>query len=628
MSQRLSVQAIDLRVRADYPLVRTEIYELTPSHHLIYAASETLNEADFAKPFEDHYRTLGTRVSFTNKRPEQSLIVPPIADREIGDFIAALPLTRSELQTVLAGKFPGLPDLLTTADGPGHVLTFSFENPIPEELLPKVMAFLTDCLNGRDFAIVVAPVPSGAERGADTQYDPLGIEVTSFKRLSQRPKLPQFVEAEETWWFENLRGLFEGSIPPLSFDFRDDAGIACYVNAAMPLPMDIRQALLAYDTIYIEPPITDVSRTAFWEGQSITQSEVLRLVELDRVRILHSQPEERSDLGFLQEAHSANPKGVIGRRKSAAMMVADIVETADEYLLCKPHIVSQLPELISRLAEQAKMPADKIAQAVLYPTKARRESLRPLLSSGLLGYAGIGQGPMFADIVQETAGKDIALEAGLFGREVHVAHMLDATLIPAAPSGKLINSWAPAMQFMGDRLNFYRHYNSRISAKWAENERRKENRQIVLAPIPLFEFYKNASIGDIASLTSSSVARRKGRALLSRLAGLSIEGQVAEMTKLCDGLERQKKTSHIVDAILALDSAVGVATYFTNTSVFPLVASFAMLQLALKCAKMAPVLDVVVDEIESSLREAVGLNQDLTFVSKMSRVAFLSPPPK
>ena len=627
MSQRLAVQYIDLRLRTEFPFVKTEIHELVQSHHIIYAPAGQLDEANFAAEFESRFRTIGARVSFSNQRPELSTVIPPIADREIGDYIAALWLNRGELETILAGKFPRLPKLLEMRDGPGHEITFAFEGAIPEDIKERVVAFLKECLNGRRLSIVVEAEARASGRPPGIGGNLPEIDTTSFKPIAKRPKVPAFVEAEEQWWFENLRGLFEGGISPGSFDFRDNAGAACYINAAMPASLDIRHALLAYDTIYIEPPFDEEQRTQFWENQTITQGDLLSLVEQDRVRILHSQPEERSNLGFLREAHEANPKGVIGRRKSAAMMVADVVETADEYLLGKPRIFRELPELMNRIAEATKSPANEIARAMLYPTRARREAFRPLLCNGLLGYSAIGQGALFAETYERITGKEVALEAGLFGREVHVAHLLDATLIPAAPSADLARSWLPVMEIMGDRLNFYRNYNSRVSAKWAENERRKETRQIVLPPIPLFEFHRNASLDDILSLTSSPVGRRKGRALLSRLAGLNPEDQIIEIAKLEEALAKQKKVSTVVDAILTLDSALGVATYFTNTNLFPFVASFAMVQLALRCAKKAPVLDVIVDEIETSLREVMGLNEDLTFLSKLSRVGFLTPPP-
>lgn len=627
MSQRLSVQYIDLRLRADFPFVKTEIHELVQSHHIIYVPAEQLDEAEFGAEFESRFRTIGVRVTFSNRRPELSTVIPPISDREIGEYIAALSLTRGELETVLAGKFPQLPKIVEMRDGPGYEMTFAFGGAIPENIKEKVEAFLRECLNGRRFSMVVAAETRASERPSRIPGDLPAIDITSFKPIAQRPKLPTFVEAEEQWWFENLSGLFEGSISPRSFDFREDAGAACYINAAMPVSLDIRHALLTYDTIYIEPPFSEELRMRFWENQTITQSDLLSLVEQDRVRILHSQPEERSDLGFLREAHEANPKGVIGRRRSAAMMAADVVETADEYLLSKPEIFRLLPELVSRIAEATKSPTNEIARAMLYPIKARREAFRPLLCNGLLGYSAIGQGALFAETYERITGKEVALEGGMFGREVHVAHMLDSTLVPAAPSADLARSWLPVMEIMGDRLNFYRNYNSRVSAKWAENERRKETRQIVLPPIPLFEFHRNASLDDILSLTSSPVGRRKGRALLSRLAALNPEDQIVEIAKLEEALAKQKKVSTVVDAILTLDSALGVATYFTNTNLFPFVASFAMLQLALRCAKKAPVLDVIVDEIETSLREVVGLNEDLTFLSKLSRVGFLTPPP-
>lgn len=63
-------------------------------------------------------------------------------------------------------------------------------------------------------------------------------------------------------------------------------------------------------------------------------------------------------------------------------------------------------------------------------------------------------------------------------------------------------------RIVGDRLNFYRSFNSRIAAAWAVSERRKEERRSILPPVPLFDFHHRASIDDLIAATSLGSTRR------------------------------------------------------------------------------------------------------------------------
>lgn len=481
---------------------------------------------------------------------------------------------------------------------------------------------------GRPFSVGVAPIlPEDKTRSQKSEEIIRSIDALAFKPISKRPMAPNFIAEEESWWFDNLEGLFSGRISPRSFDFTDGAGTSCFIGGTAFPQIDIRQDLLAYDTIYLQPPLNDGRSSSFWESQAIGPDDLLKLIEADRVRILHSQPEERSDLGFLRDAHALNPRGVIGRRRSAALMVAEVVETADDYILAQDNLRSQVIELIERISADTNAPSIEIARYLLYPLQARRECFGPLLDRGLMAYASMGQGPAFAETYKRLSNKEVDLEAGSFGSHIHIAHMLDATYIPHTPHDSYVSTWIRPMRLMGERLNFYRSFNTRIAAAWAVNERRKEERRFVLPPVPLFEFWQGASLNEILEISSTPSSRRKGRALISRLASLSPDEQVAEIGKL--QIDLQDKP-HLLKALgeksLLLDAAIGVGAYLADANLFPLVPTLTLLKKVLECARRAPALDAVIDEIESALRQHIGSNEDISFMSKIDRVAYLVEP--
>ncbi|CCV08454.1 hypothetical protein MESS2_750003 [Mesorhizobium metallidurans STM 2683] len=438
MTQRPAIRRLDLRLRAEFPHVSTEIHELAPNRHLIFAPREQLDASTFAPVFADQYRMIGDRVEFTNERPPASTLIEPLRDDQIGSELEGLTFTRPDLQSVLAGKFPTLPPMTLLREGQRGELRISFETEIPSELVEPVRTFIERSLRGRPLVIDVAaaspePVPPASSTKARRVIQ--SIEGLSFKPIYKRPHVPSFVAREEEWWFNNLENLFEGRLSPRSFAFTRDAGMACYVHSTVFPQIDLRQLLLAYDTIYLEPPLSvgPPGHPSFWDTQNLGREDLLKLVAADRVRILHSQPEERSDLGLLREAQEANPDGVIGRRQSAALMIAHVVETANEYLLAQPSLAGEVQELIGRIASEMGGPIDEVARSLLYPVRARRECLQPLMDRGLMAYDGLGQGKAFAEAFQRVRGKDVRLEAGSFGSSIHKAHMLKATFIPQMP---------------------------------------------------------------------------------------------------------------------------------------------------------------------------------------------------
>lgn len=627
MTQRPAIRRLDLRLRAEFPHLATEIHELGPYQHVIFAPRELLDAADFGPVFAKQYRAIGDQVEFSNERPPSSKLIEPLLDHQIGLELEGLVFSWADLLTILAGKFPDLPAITQILDERGSVLRLSFETEISEHLRKSVQTFLKAILRRRTFVIDVAPAPTDP-----TTSDPHStfrhIEFTdtiSFKPINRRPQVPPFVAREEEWWFSNLGNLFTGQVTPQSFSFTRDAGMACYLHSTAFPQIDLRQLLFAYDTIYLEPPLNDGPPgkfPSFWESQTLGRDDLLKLVAADRVRILHSQPEERSDLGFLREAHETNPNGVIGRRQSAAMMIADVVETANEYLLAQPSLAGQMKELIARLASDTGAPINEIARLLLYPLQARRECLQPLMYRGLMAYASLGQGEAFAQAFERVRGKDVRLEAGTFGCSIHNAHMLKATFVPQAPHEGYVSSWLGPMQHMGDRLNFYSALNTRVAAAWAVNERRKEERRIVLPPIPLLEFDRNVRLDDLLNLTAKTSDRRKGRALITRLADLPVEEREAEVIRLNTEWSRaMRSTNKRQHAALLIDSGFSVGTYALGVNVFPFVPAFTLIQMALNCARRAPTLDAIIDEIERAFMEKLGQNEDIPFLSKVSRVA-------
>ena len=175
------------------------------------------------------------------------------------------------------------------------------------------------------------------------------------------------------------------------------------------------------------------------------------------------------------------------------------------------------------------------------------------MSRGLMSLGAFGPGRLLGEQLQRITGRDVQLEALITTDGVHIAHTLNATFIPPLQE---MNGWLWPRRAIGDRLNFFRSFNTRIAAAWAASERRREERIRVLPPIPLFEFHRHAKVTDLIGLTSYQSTRRKGRALVSRLSELPAEERQPELDRLT--LELYETTAKKARRAMAFDTIANV----------------------------------------------------------------------
>ena len=566
--------------------------------------------------FDSSIRPVGLCVDVSNDVPPQYLHeLPPISDHDLSKGLAGLPLTRGDIQTIPASRYPDLPELVEIgpAEAQGQKLTFARQLSAEEEA--RVRTFFDQWETGWPVQFAVAESSTNATKGAAPG------DILEIRPAVSRSKAPAFVQEDEAFWFDHVDAIFEGGMYPAYILDTESAGMACYLDAG-PFPqIDLRQAVLCYDTVYISPPLIESGVASFWDTQAVTREDVLELIAGGRLKLVLRQPEERTDTDFLSAAYAANPAGVIGRRKAAALLAADIVQTADEYRLSQDDAVRHMPELARVLAPALQAPESEIVQLLAWPNAARRACLHPLMAKGLMSLGAFGPGRLLGEQLYRITNRDVQLEALVTADGVQIAHTLNATHIPPT---KEMQGWLGPRRVIGDRLNFYRSFNTRIAAAWAESERQREERIRVLPPIPLFEFDRHAKIADVVRLSSYGSDRRKARGLVTRLSELPLDERQAEIERLAQelyeyGLRKEKRTL-VFDAI---DNVKEVGAAIADWSLFPVRNTWGLVKLIIAVGRNVPALDKLVDDLEHDLRPS--RNDDIHFLSKIERVAELRP---
>ena len=617
-SQAAAVRRTDVRLRSVYPQLQTRIFEISSHVYRIVFDKAALDAEAVQAEFDRSIRPVTLQVDVSNDVPPRYVQeLQPIADHDLSKGLAGLPLTRGDIQTILAGRYPDLPELVAIgpAEAQGQKLTFARQLSHEEEA--RVRTFFDQWETGWTVRFAVAEPSIDASKGAAR----IPGDILDIRPAIGRPKAPAFVHEDEAFWFDHVDTIFEGGMYPAYILDTESAGMAFYLEAG-PFPqIDLRQAVLSYDTVYMSSPLIEGGVASFWDAQAVTRDDVLELIAAGRLKLVLRQPEERTDPDFLSAAYAANPAGVIGRRKAAALLAADIVQTADEYRLSQDDAVRHIPELARVLARALQAPESEIVQLLAWPNAARRACLHPLMARGLMSLGTFSPGKLLGEQLQRITSRDLELEALVTADAVQIAHTLDATHIPPTEE---MEGWLWPRRVIGDRLNFYRSFNTRIAAAWAASERQREERIRVLPPIPLFEFNRHAKIADVVRLSSYESDRRKARGLVGRLSGLPADERQAEIERLSKELYdygmRKEKRAMIFDTF---DNIKEVGAAVAGKALLPVRSAWGLVKLIIELGRRAPALDRFIDDLEHDMKPS--RNDDIHFLSKIERVAELRP---
>ena len=268
-----------------------------------------------------------------------------------------------------------------------------------------------------------------------------------------------------------------------------------------------------------------------------------------------------------------------------------------------------------KLATHYGVTSNELLRHLLWPISSRRGSLQGLLDTGSKGGPALELAKTISSLIEAKLGVDVELEALIFSEAVHISHALSATLFGSLNepcSHHLLKS------LIGYQLNFHKHFNPNFAGSWIENELRRDDENRILPAIPLFEFDREIPIQEILEINGLSSTKGKGRSLYARLAGLPHQERKQEIDNLVSMLRKQthQESGKIIDLNL-LDIVTTTASVPLDF-VIPGLASLKKVS-GTVCENLRRIRKF--DSIITSLEDSYGKNQDLDFLSRISRVA-------
>ena len=243
-----------------------------------------------------------------------------------------------------------------------------------------------------------------------------------------RPAAPTYVTKDEAFWFENIGEISSNRFNIDRFPGMRDGVFRCYLDLTLGQDhINLRQALLLYDEIWCSPPLAG-SQEAFLERQGLTEADLLYMVDTGRLRFVTTQPEERLNIPFLEAVFEHDGDAILGRRTTAALLVADVAHIAELSYLNDPSLIPALRLLAENVSINFGVAADDLLRSFLWPLASRRGSLQGLLDRGSKGGPAIELAKVIAARVKAEIGVDVELEALVLSETVHIGHALNATI--------------------------------------------------------------------------------------------------------------------------------------------------------------------------------------------------------
>ena len=344
---------IDALLRARYPHLQTQLFEVAKDKFQIVFASNLLDADTISEEFDNSIRFLIVNVTLSNTPPNAFIReITPLSDEDaIGNMIG-LPLRRIDLVNLLVSRFPdaGVVDVQEKPDN--YSASIVVENNLPE----KDQANLLKFIDGFSLPIVFTiEVSSGQHSDVKSMVDdPMFIWAS---RL--RPHAPSYTRLDEEFWFDNIHVIAANKLPVDHFPGMHKDAFRCYLDLSLgEQHINLRQALLLYDEVWCSLPLRE-NHEPFLAQQSLNEEDLLAAVELGRLRFVTTQPEERLSLPFLERVFDRESTAMFGRRTTAALLVADLVQTADISFLNDTSVVGACSGISSYGCRRRRCAASK-----------------------------------------------------------------------------------------------------------------------------------------------------------------------------------------------------------------------------------------------------------------------------
>lgn len=518
-----SSRRCDVMFRSKYPYYQTRLFQITEHDFVLFLINPVDDFTALAEEFHSKIRFITVPVKLVQEIPEQYQIeVPVIQDNELSQNFAGLPLRLTDIAQHVEAKHSDITiSEISDSFRPSKVFV-RLEGNVRFKKIQNVQETIEGFGGFYDVEVVdggsakVLQTPTSKQSDESLESDIFTLTPSShYKSLGC-----DFLERDEQLWFSKVDDIYSGKFVKDDLFFIDRSKTSCIVNFSKFQNVNLRNHLLLYDVVYIVLPLLE-SMSDFFNTQKIRRGELADLVAKGRVVILNMQPERRLDYGYLNEIYQESPNGVVSRRALSALSAMDLVEINNSYMFSDPEMERLGQGLINEISSINKVQPKILSDFLFWPKTALRSSIDTLNFSGPMRIANFGINKPIVNSLPEHGKKEVMeFEFVINSDQVHIANALDATYFPFFTNNNKYTD-QPFAHIMGGALNFYKRLDPNLMLDVFNAEKYKNQSNLSLDLISIFEVNDFNSISDFEDEVSSSVLRSGLNTLFCELVTLN-----------------------------------------------------------------------------------------------------------
>lgn len=558
------VRRADLKLRIQYPELDTEIYKKSAWEYIIFCQGYAGNFEKLEKEFEYSIRMVACPVKISQKKPfgYMEKMQPISMDDPVAEFRASV-FTKNDVKNFVESRFSDVEiKKIIHKPGAAYSVDILVGAETPKERMEDMENVLKICLSTDALKVYHDGTERITEPGCEEKPDEQNAE--SFTAAVKERSLNfhkdmQWISEEADYWYTHAEDIYINNHADQLDDNRRKipyfrAGQKnCFVDCSgFDTFLDIRQILVLYDTIYIGMPTKNV-QDRFFRTQAMTRKELLTLISMGKVVLVIIGAETNYDVNFLNEVYKENPLGIIGRRAVNTLVAAYFSELQWRYTKNYPDIYEYTKELyrIGHREENHKLIA--LADAAVYPIRAKAESFGYLNTEGLLSMSLFGVNnvyeAVFRERISEKEKDNLMLNFMMSAYPIHLAEALNASYIPYRKKmGEQVYSDFYLAEMQESLL--MRYWYSDFQIERIKNSRLTQG----LDQLELFEAEKGLSVVDIAESADRWDTPRSFGNIIQGLSDLPLEKQnekIREYNHLLFEIAKQKDQKSFVEMMLA-----------------------------------------------------------------------------
>jgi|GEM_PF-749485 len=559
-----SVKRCDLRLRNKYIGIKTEIYKIGDNNYAIYCNDYRGNFSELRKDFDYSIRQIGMRISLVNILPSkfQNKIDNISFDNVVDGFKASC-IILTDLQTFITSKFHDI-DIVSIST-PKLGLDFEILICVAEDTsdadIKNMHQFLLDTDVGTD-SIVIQCVDENACNAE--RIEPSNSDIAaSFKvqHLELFKELP-FTIVEADNWFESAEKIYQGELTRDFLPYFRADSTKCFLDFSVFNGINLRNALLLYDTVYIALPIENFL-SDFLTLQGITKHELIELLDMGKVVLLLPNMETRYDRTIVMDAYKCNPNSVVGRRGINTLLASYLCETKKRYQERFPDIYEIASQLFMMGKKDNNVDIQNFARTIAWPIISVNESFDILHHASPTNIGAFGANQplinLWASKIDDEKKRDIyEFELTVNAQNSHIAAALNATYFPFQQLNTDGNVYSDSVvsNMMCDFLKVF-WYNPESISKF---ELLYDGNQAEQNSLKLFDCKENISVLKVAELSEKHQTHKVFRDLLLKLEDMDEAKRRAETRKINDILFDVSKTTR--------ESQGGAVDFFLSSANF------------------------------------------------------------